>query len=136
LKEKSAAARCHISVPRQEVPVIADRKLVISALAQLIDNAIKYSVPESQININITMRDAEVVIAVQNEGQMIAPAHRERIFDRFYRAPGTEQRPAGTGLGLSIVRRIAEAHYGRVWTEGDADHGTIFVIALPAFRNE
>ncbi len=135
-KEQSVAGRCRVSVPPQEIPVMADRKLIVTAVAQLIDNAIKYSVPESPINIDINVKDAEVILAVQNQGQVIAPADRERIFDRFYRAPGTEQRPAGTGLGLAIVRRIAEAHYGRVWTEGDADRGTIFSIALPALRDE
>ncbi len=137
LKDQAAVAgRCRVFIPRQEIPVMADRKLIITAFAQLLDNAIKYSVPESPINIAITVKDAEVILAVQNQGQAMAPADRERIFERFYRAPGTEQRPAGTGLGLSIVKRIVEAHHGRVWTEGDADRGTVFSIALPAVRNE
>jgi two-component system sensor histidine kinase KdpD len=64
---------------------------------------------------------------------VIAPADRERIFERFYRGSGTGERPAGTGLGLSIVKRIVEAHHGRVWAEGDAGRGTTISLALPAW---
>ena len=83
---------------------------------------------------DVTVTGAEVVLTVQNQGQVIAAADRERIFERFYRASGAEERPAGTGLGLSIVRRIVEAHRGRVWVEGDAERGTIFSVALPAWN--
>jgi len=55
---------------------------------------------------------------------------RERIFDRFYRSPGTEHRAAGTGLGLSITKKIAEAHQGRVWT-ASGEKGATFFFALP-----
>lgn len=77
------------------------------------------------------MGDAEVTVTVRNEGLVIAPADRKRIFERFYRAAGTEQLPAGTGLGLSIVKRIVEAHRGRVWAESDVGSGTVFSVALP-----
>jgi two-component system, OmpR family, sensor histidine kinase KdpD len=136
LKEPSADRRFRLSVPRRETPAMADRKLIVTALAQILENALKYSVPESPINVVITAKDSEVTLSVQNEGKAIAPADRERIFERFYRGSGAEQRPAGTGLGLSIVKRIVEAHRGRVWTESDAGGGTIFSIALPAAFNK
>ncbi|HTV56104.1 MAG TPA: ATP-binding protein, partial [Terriglobia bacterium] len=132
IKEQSAAKRFSISIPQQETPVMADRKLIMSALAQIFENAIKYSVPESPISVAIVTKDGEVILTVQNQGLVIAPADRERIFERFYRVPAADQRPAGTGLGLSIVERIVEAHRGRVWAEGDADRGTIISVALPA----
>jgi two-component system, OmpR family, sensor histidine kinase KdpD len=103
-----------------------------TALGQILENALKYSIPESPITIAITMRDSEIRLEVHNLGPAIAAADRERIFERFYRGPGPEQRPPGTGLGLSIVKRIVEAHLGRVWVEGDAHSGTTFLIALPA----
>ncbi|MGH9403752.1 MAG: sensor histidine kinase [Terriglobia bacterium] len=136
LKLEPTIERLRVSVPHQETAVMADRKLIITALAQILENAIKYSVPESPINLAITVKDAEVILTVQSQGQVIDPADRERIFEWFYRAPGTEQRPAGTGLGLSIVKRIIDAHHGRVWAEGDADRGTAFSVALPVAPNK
>ncbi len=135
LKETSADARFRVHVSQSETPVMADRKLMITVLAQLFENAIKYSVPESPINVEVKLKDAEVIVSVENQGPGIAPADREKIFERFHRAPGTEQGPPGTGLGLSIVRRIVEAHSGRVWVEGDQDCGATFSLGLPgAFR--
>lgn len=136
LEEQSAAGRFRVSLPHQETSVMADRKLIITALSQIFENAIRYSVPESPINIAITVRDGEVILSVQNQGQVIAPADRERIFERFYRAQGTEQLAPGTGLGLSIVKRIIEAHRGRVWAERDADRGTVLSVALPEVPNK
>jgi two-component system sensor histidine kinase KdpD len=103
----------------------------VTALAQLVDNVIKYSVPGSPIDIGVTVSDTNVTVTVRNQGVVIAPADRERIFERFYRVPGTAQRSAGTGLGLAIVKRIVDAHRGRVWVESDVDAGTVFAVALP-----
>jgi two-component system sensor histidine kinase KdpD len=123
--------RFHVMVRAQESPVRADRKLIATALVQLFDNAIKYSVPGSAIDIWIGESQAEVTLGVRNRGLIIAPADRERIFERFFRAAGTEQRPPGTGLGLSIVKRIADVHEGRVWVESKEDSGTTFFLTLP-----
>ncbi|HEV2497954.1 MAG TPA: ATP-binding protein [Terriglobia bacterium] len=132
LQTEFAAGRFRVIVSRDEAVVMIDRKLIITALAQILENAIKYSVPESPIDVEVKLKDAEVIVSVQNQGQGIAPTDRERIFERFYRGRGTEQRPPGTGLGLSIVKRIVEAHHGRVWVEGNQDRGTTFSLALPA----
>lgn len=131
LKEKSAAARIQVVVSDREVRVMADRKLMVTAFVQILENAIKYSVPDSPINVGVKLKDAEVIVSVENQGHAIAPADRERIFERFYRASGREQSQPGTGLGLSIVKRIVEAHHGRVWVEGSQDGGTTFSLALP-----
>jgi two-component system, OmpR family, sensor histidine kinase KdpD len=126
--------RFHLTVPSDEVPVLADQKLILTSVTQLVDNAIKYSEPRSQIQAGVTLQDAAVVLAIRNKGSVIAPADRERVFERFYRAPQTQHLPAGTGLGLSIVKKIVEAHQGRVWAEGEAGYGTSFSISLPAAR--
>ncbi len=73
---------------------------------------------------------AEATVSVRNEGPTIHPSDRERIFERFYRANPTRQGPSGSGLGLSIVKRIVEAHAGRVWVESQAGM-TAFFLALP-----
>jgi two-component system sensor histidine kinase KdpD len=106
--------------------------LILNSLVQLVDNAMKYSEPGSPIDIGLNIKPAAVVLCIRSKGLAIAPAERERIFERFYRAPGTDHLPAGTGLGLSIVKKIVEAHKGRVWAEGEMNYGTSFFISLPA----
>jgi two-component system sensor histidine kinase KdpD len=123
----------HILVADTEVPVSGDCPLIVTALRQLIDNAIKYSDPHTGITIAAESSLDEILISVHNEGPAIRPEDRDRIFDRFYRSPGTEHRAAGTGLGLSIARKIAEAHQGRVWA-GTGSAGATFYFALPLTR--
>jgi signal transduction histidine kinase len=62
---------------------------------------------------------------------VVDPADRERIFERFYRAPGAQGSATGTGLGLSIVKTIAADHHGHVWADGEPDYGTVFSLSLP-----
>ena len=126
--------RFHIYAPSEEVAIFADRELVLTSIAQLLDNALKYSEPGSPIDVVVMAIDAEVVLTVRNKGLVVSAKDRERVFERFYRAPETQDLPAGTGLGLSIVKRIVEAHHGRVWAKGEANYGTLFSISLPAAR--
>lgn len=123
-----------IVIPDRELPVVVDVHLIVMALRQLIDNAIKYSDPGSEIVIAAqesgTPERDEILITVQNQGPAIRPEDRERIFERFYRSPGTEHRVAGTGLGLSIAKKIAEAHLGRVWVSSEPK-GATFYFELP-----
>ena len=109
----------------------ADARMLQMALFQLLDNASKYARPTSPITFRITSTDTEVVFSVQNEGSFIAPEERLRIFQRFYRAPGSQYRASGTGIGLSVTKRIVEAHRGRVWVESDPETVTTFFLALP-----
>ncbi len=109
----------------------ADRALLVMAITQLLDNALKYSTPGSPISVAIDPAENEFIVSVHNFGPAIAPTELNPIFERFYRA-GSVARVAGTGLGLSITRKIAEAHSGRVWVSSDPDRGTRFFLALPA----
>jgi len=131
LDQETDRARFRVSVPKHEIPVFADQELILTSLVQLVDNAIKYSEPGSPIDVTFTFQHATAVLRVRSKGLVITPADRERIFERFYRAPETHHLPAGTGLGLSIVKKIAEAHRGHVWAEGETDYGTSFSISLP-----
>jgi two-component system sensor histidine kinase KdpD len=114
--------------------VWADNRLLEMALLQLLDNASKYATPGSPITVRVTSTDTEVVFNVQNEGSFIAPEERLRIFQRFYRSPGSQHKAPGTGIGLSVAKRIAEAHTGRVWVESDSEGSTTFFFALPRMR--
>ena len=116
--------------------VWADARLLEMALLQMLDNASKYGSPGSPITLCVKSTDAEVVFNVRNEGSFVAPEERLRIFQRFYRSPGSQHRAPGTGIGLSITKRIAEAHTGRVWVESDSEAGTTFSFALPRIHKE
>jgi two-component system sensor histidine kinase KdpD len=131
LDQETDRTRFQVSVPSREVPIFADRELILTSLVQLVDNSIKYSEPGSPIEVCFTAKATTVVLKVRSKGLVIAPGDRERIFERFYRAPQAHYLPAGTGLGLSIVKKIVEAHHGHVWAEGETDYGTSFSIALP-----
>jgi two-component system, OmpR family, sensor histidine kinase KdpD len=116
--------------------VWADARLLQMAILQLLDNASKYSSPASPIALRVLSTDTEVVFSVQNEGSFIPPEERLRIFQRFYRSPGSQHKASGTGIGLSVAKRIAEAHRGRVWVESDPETGTTFFFALPHLRKD
>jgi signal transduction histidine kinase len=123
--------RFQIGIPAHEPAVFADRELILTALAQLVDNALKYSVPVSPINVGLRLKESTVVLTIRSRGLVLAAEDRERIFDRFYRAPGAQSFTGGTGLGLSIVKTIASDHRGSVWAEGEAGYGTVFALSLP-----
>jgi two-component system, OmpR family, sensor histidine kinase KdpD len=123
--------RIRLTVSRDEIPVLGDGELILTSVAQLVDNAVKYSDPDSPIDMTFTVREAQIVLTVRSRGLVIGRADRERIFERFYRAPETRHLPSGTGLGLSIVKKIVESHHGHVWAEGEPGYGTSVSIALP-----
>jgi two-component system sensor histidine kinase KdpD len=99
-------------------------------LVNLLDNACNYSPPEAPITIEAVIRRGKLVITVTDEGKGIPPDDLERIFDKFYRVPGTAS--GGTGLGLSICRGLVEAHGGTLTAENAPGAGARFIITLPA----
>ncbi|MDR2597730.1 MAG: hypothetical protein LBC76_10495 [Treponema sp.] len=106
---------------------------IVQALINLIDNAIKYSPPESKVWITAQDSNGELVLQVRDKGIGIPAEHLERIFERFYRVDRSRSREAGgTGLGLSIVRHIALLHKGKVEAESHAGEGSVFRIRIPA----
>jgi two-component system, OmpR family, sensor histidine kinase KdpD len=121
---------------RQASAVWGDRQMLQMAILQLFDNAAKYGNPNSSITIGVHEEEAEALISVGNEGSFIAPEEKEKIFQRFYRSPGSDHRASGTGIGLSVVKRITEAHRGRVWVNSDRQRGTTFFLALPRMAKE
>ena len=124
-----AGHRVEVSFPNESPAVRADAGQIERVLANLIDNALKYSPLEEPVHVQVTETPAEVLVRVVDHGPGIAPADRERIFEPFQRAADGAVR--GAGLGLAIARGFAEANGGRLWAESRKGQGSTFVLALP-----
>lgn len=107
-----------------------DPSMIESALAQLIENAAKYSAPRTPIAIGAAQQDGTIQIKVANEGEALASGEIEKIFERFYRSPRYAGAIPGSGLGLWIARALIEACGGRVQAVRSS-HGATFRIDLP-----
>jgi two-component system phosphate regulon sensor histidine kinase PhoR len=119
-----------------DLPLVrADEARLTQLLVNLLHNALKFSPAGSPVTVTGERRGAEVVLSVTDRGIGIAPADREMVFERFYKADPARTRTAsgagGTGLGLPIARHIAEAHGGRIWVESEEGRGSVFSVALP-----
>jgi two-component system sensor histidine kinase SenX3 len=134
----AAAASIEIAVGRTaDAVIMADERQVITALANLVDNAIAYSAADSKIAIGVSNVEVDgramVDIAVSDGGIGIAAADQERVFERFYRVdPARSRATGGTGLGLAIVKHIATNHGGTVSVWSVEGTGSTFTIRLPA----
>jgi len=120
--------------PQNTMPkVVLDPDAIALALTNLLDNAIKYSGDEKEINIRIGQSDGFVTIAVTDRGVGIAAEEQEKIFEKFYRvSTGLVHDVKGSGLGLSLVKHIAVAHQGKITVRSKPGEGSTFTIHLPA----
>jgi two-component system phosphate regulon sensor histidine kinase PhoR len=120
-----------VSVPETLV-VRADPKALDQILVNLIDNGVKYTRAEGRVWVEARELGDAVRIEVRDDGPGIADKHRERVFERFYRADSSRSREAGgTGLGLSIVKHLVESMGGQVGVEPNSPRGSIFWLRLP-----
>lgn len=111
----------------------ADVGALDQVLANLLDNASKYTPEGGRIVLSAMQAGGRVVLRVADDGPGISSHHRERVFERFYRVDAGRSRDlGGTGLGLSIVRNLCEAMGGRVTCEPNRPQGTVFRVELPA----
>jgi signal transduction histidine kinase len=117
-------------------PVNADGEAIEQAVVNLLSNAMKYSGASRKIELSLRRERDHAVICLRDRGIGIAPEERERIFEKFYRAPLADQRHVpGTGLGLALVDQIVKAHCGRVAVESQVGQGSSFSILLPLGAN-
>lgn len=108
-----------------------DHDKIKQVMINLLSNAIKYNFPGGKIHVQAYSNDHELIFAVSDTGPGISAEDMKRLFEKFYRVPGTEQLAQGTGLGLSICKRIVEAHQGRIEVESKVGVGTKFTVHLP-----
>lgn len=116
----------------EDLTALLHAPLFEQAVLNLVQNAVKYTHPETCITLRAFPRDGQAVIEVQDEGPGIAPQHHSRLFERFYRVDKARSRDVGgTGLGLSIVKHIAQLHKGSVEVESELGKGTCFRLRVP-----
>jgi len=120
--------RLQVSAPLSDV--LADAELIELTIRQLLTNALKYSDPESPIEVQACQEKAHIKVRIRNSGESIPIREQERIFERYYRMSKTADRVPGTGLGLHIARAIVQAHGGRIGVESEGGN-TEFFFTLP-----
>jgi two-component system sensor histidine kinase KdpD len=118
-----------IDIPAELPFVSVDFGLIVQALVNVIDNALKYSPVNSPVEIKGRQIDHEVAIVITDHGPGIPPRDLLHVFDKFYRIQRSDK-VAGTGLGLSISKGIVEAHGGRIMAENRPGGGTIISLTL------
>ncbi|MEO1281779.1 MAG: HAMP domain-containing sensor histidine kinase [Pseudomonadota bacterium] len=105
--------------------------LVERLLANLIDNAIKYTPTGGEVSVSLQASGDTVEVIVTDTGIGVSSPEVEKIFDRFYRSPGGNLNSEGTGLGLSIARRIAELHGAQITARSEVGSGSTFTVGFP-----
>lgn len=116
--------------------VIGDRTLLVTALTNLIQNAIAYSPPSSPVSISRSRRGNNISISVTDRGEGIAKADQVRVFERFFRVDQARSRATGgTGLGLAIVKHVAANHNGSIDLWSRLGTGSTFTLQIPECRS-
>lgn len=127
----------HVVFEGAKAHVLGDRELLWLGLAQLLDNAFKYSRPGSQIVASVAPAGETTSVRVWNSGSSIPSAEQAKIFERFYRGVEARRLAAGSGLGLYIARKIAVAHGGTIALDRiGSEEGTAFRFSIASGRNE
>ena len=135
LKDEVEKRKILINIPKDLPEIPMDFVLMMRVFINLIDNAVKYSPPETSIKIAAQPVGDKVRIDVQDLGIGIPVDDLIKIFDKFYRAVKPRQ-VTGTGLGLSICKGIVEAHDGQISTRNNPDKGATISVTLPLTAKE
>ncbi len=123
--------RISLTLPDTPLVLKADPNRLRQVVGNLLDNAVKYSPPDTTVHVEATSEDSMVILRVRDEGEGIAPPDLPHIWERLYRGEKARKIP-GMGLGLSLVKAIVEAHQGTVIARNDSSgKGAIFEVRLP-----
>lgn len=140
---KSAVEACLLRIREKKMTVhihadhslrgVFKRELLEQAVVNLVDNAVKYSEPAQEIDLNAWQEGNQILIKVTDHGRGIDKQHLPRLFERFYRVDKARSREmGGTGLGLAIVKHIAQVHGGTVEVESRLGRGSSFLLRIPS----
>lgn len=129
-REGDASARVTLLDP-MDVRVNVSRDLMVSAVRNLVDNALKYSGPSGAVTVSVERSGGSAIVTVADDGPGLSRADADRAFERFWRAPATAG-VKGHGMGLPLVRSIVEAHGGKVSLRPAPDGGAIASVHLDA----
>ena len=113
---------------KEEIP--ADRYLIENVLGNLIENAVKYSEAEADIEVSIRSDEHFAIVSVKDNGIGIDRKYQKKIFEQFYRIPGTQHKN-GYGIGLALVKYAVRAHGGTIRVESEPGKGSTFTFTLP-----
>lgn len=121
---------CHLS--EEPLPVLIDKEALIEVMVNLIDNGMKYSLEEKDIQVSTGKEGDHAFVSVTDRGMGIAKNQLNKLFEKFYRVPsGDVHDTKGSGLGLSIVQHIVEAHQGEVKVSSKPGEGSEFKVLIP-----
>ncbi|MBE3561310.1 MAG: HAMP domain-containing histidine kinase, partial [Ktedonobacteraceae bacterium] len=121
-----------LELPPTPLMIQADSERMTQVLVNLVNNAVKYSPPESSVFVRVTQEADKVLISVHNEGPPIPQEQQANIFMPFYRTSDAQSSAQkGWGLGLAISKEIVEQHGGQIRVESGTDKGTTFFVSLP-----
>jgi PAS domain S-box-containing protein len=123
--------RIHVDIAPDVPAAYADYDRLERIVTNLLSNALKYSEPDTPVQVRVGRADDSVLVSVTDHGRGILPDDLPHVFQRFYRSKG-ERRAEGIGLGLYITRLMVEAHGGRIWVESEVGTGSTFSFTLPA----
>ena len=126
--------RIQIELPPKLIAIEADLNRLKQVLLNLIDNAVKYSEPDTKITVELKLcpKSNDAVMAVSDRGVGIPLQQQPRIFERFYRIDEARNRAGGTGLGLSIVKTLVEGMGGKIAVRSQLGEGSTFTVCFPS----
>ena len=134
-RNRSTTNRIHVELPDESVVVLVDARLIEQVLVNLIDNAIRYSPPETSITVTAVQSFSSVIFEVRDKGAGLSEEALQHVFDRFYAEKPRADARRGLGLGLAICKSIVDAHGGSISAENDLGGGAIFRFELPRFAS-
>jgi two-component system sensor histidine kinase KdpD len=120
-----------ITVPPNLPPVRMDLERITEVLVHLLDNAAKYSAPQTPIHITCELHDSQVLTSIADHGPGIDEIEQQMIFEKFYRGRDQRMIVQGTGMGLAIAKAIVDLHGGTIGVTSQVGHGSVFHFSLP-----
>jgi two-component system sensor histidine kinase KdpD len=131
-KSKPALSQHPVEVRLENLPTVQmDIARIAEVLSQLLENAAKYSPPQSPIHITGELKNGALMISVADRGPGIEDMEQSLIFEKFYRGRNQRVQVQGTGMGLAIAKAIIEAHNGQIGVMSQPGHGSVFYFTLP-----